>query len=211
MRRVRADRQDPLEGLSEVWRHRLGLRQRLRRGPGHDLPQDRAVDRIVAAFADCPKAPITKDRRETPSFGYRAVHVIVFVDSMPVEIQVRTKSQNTWAQMVEKLGDRWGRGLRYGYGPDEPDAPAIRTAGSPSRRQVMDLMIELSDMIDQAERSELEIKLLHEEVLALDPEHRRDLTERMDNLIASRNASTRDLMTFVDRVATQLGVQDEAR
>lgn len=84
---------------------------------GGRLEQDRAVGRIATAFADCPKTPVVKDRRENPSFGYRAVHVIVFIDSVPVEIQVRTQGQNTWAQIVEKLGDRWGRGLRYGLGP----------------------------------------------------------------------------------------------
>lgn len=31
-----------------------------------------------------------RNRRETPSYGYRAVHVIVFPDGIPVEIQIRT-------------------------------------------------------------------------------------------------------------------------
>src|SRR6516165_3405873 len=67
--------------------------------------QDQIVERIVAAFSDCPKPPLKIDRRERPNHGYRAVHVIVFEDSTPVEIQVRTKMQDTWAQITEKLGD----------------------------------------------------------------------------------------------------------
>lgn len=53
------------------------------------------------------------DRRSVPSHGYRAVHVVVFPEGIPVEIQVRTELQNYWAQIVERLADRWGRGVRY--------------------------------------------------------------------------------------------------
>lgn len=70
------------------------------------------------AFASCPRAPRLIDHRKTPSHGYRAVHVVVFEDGIPVEIQIGTKIQDTWAQITEKLGDAWGRGLRYGLGPD---------------------------------------------------------------------------------------------
>jgi hypothetical protein len=67
----------------------------------------------------CAKLPESKivDRRLKPSFGYRAVHVIVTLDGLPVEIQVRTLLQHYWAQSVEKLADELGRGLRYGEKP----------------------------------------------------------------------------------------------
>jgi hypothetical protein len=45
--------------------------------------QDQVVGRIMAAFGDYPKAPQIIDRREKPSYSYRAVHVIVFEDSTP--------------------------------------------------------------------------------------------------------------------------------
>jgi hypothetical protein len=115
--------------------------------------QDQVVDRIMAAFEDCPKAPQKIDRRERPSHGYRAVHVIVFEDSTPVEIQVRTKLQDKWAQISEKLGDLWGRGLRYGQGPDLPDAPAV--PGSEfTRRQGVEAVALLADNIADIERLE---------------------------------------------------------
>jgi DNA-binding ferritin-like protein len=38
--------------------------------------QDQAVNRIMDAFQDSPKAAQRIDRRERPSYGYRAVHVI---------------------------------------------------------------------------------------------------------------------------------------
>ena len=60
------------------------------------------------------------DRRVTPSSGYRAVHLIPVVLGLPVEIQLRTASQDAWAQASEKLGDLWGRWHRYGLPPEGP-------------------------------------------------------------------------------------------
>lgn len=83
--------------------------------------QDDIVARVVAAFADGSRPPKVKDRRQAPSHGYRAVHVIGTVEDLPVEIQVRTGRQDRWAQIVESLGDRWGRQIRYGESPPQPD------------------------------------------------------------------------------------------
>jgi hypothetical protein len=60
------------------------------------------------------------DRRATPSHGYRAVHVVVRVDDCLCEIQVRTRGQHVWAEVVERLADHWGRQIRYGGDPDDP-------------------------------------------------------------------------------------------
>jgi len=51
--------------------------------------------------------------------GYRAVHVVVYIGGLPVEIQVRTKAQDQWANAFEKFADVVGRGIRYGESPDE--------------------------------------------------------------------------------------------
>lgn len=82
------------------------------------------MSRIVAEFADTNRPPKVKDRRAEPSAGYRAVHVVVTVQDVPVEIQVRTARQDEWAQLVEALADKWGRGIRYGDDPEQPDEPA---------------------------------------------------------------------------------------
>jgi len=120
--------------------------------------QDRATSRVIDIFASCPRPPLVKDRRKTPSYGYRAVHVIVFPENMPVEIQLRTDLQNGWAQFAERLGDLWGRGLRYGTGPDDPDLPA----GNPfakglTRAQVVDIWAGMSDLLYDIERLDLEL------------------------------------------------------
>lgn len=60
------------------------------------------------------------NRRARPSFGYRAVHVIVSLDGINIEIQVRTLMQHVWADLMERLADRFGRQIRYGQPPVPP-------------------------------------------------------------------------------------------
>jgi len=71
--------------------------------------QDEARDAICEAFESMGCTCKVIDRRENPTYGYRAVHVIVYWDGIPVESQIRTELQDTWAQIVERMGDRWGR------------------------------------------------------------------------------------------------------
>jgi len=81
--------------------------QKLRRGSASlGSMQDLAGLRIVGAIslsqqdgisaelhAEFPEAR-TVDRRAVPSHGYRAVHVVPIVDDYPVEIQLRTETQD---------------------------------------------------------------------------------------------------------------------
>lgn len=53
------------------------------------------------------------DRCETPRQGYRAVHAVVRVDRVHVEIQVRTPLQHLWAEFYERAADEFGRWIRY--------------------------------------------------------------------------------------------------
>lgn len=74
--------------------------------------QDVVVDSLMNAF---PKANVV-DRREKPSYGYRAVHVIVEISGKTVEIQVRTSFQHIWAEISEKYADLYGSEIKYGGG-----------------------------------------------------------------------------------------------
>lgn len=60
------------------------------------------------------------DRRDKPSHGYRAVHVIVWIGDKAVEVQVRTEPQHAWAEYAEKLADTIDPALKYGGGPKGP-------------------------------------------------------------------------------------------
>jgi hypothetical protein len=108
--------------------------------------QDRLVGGVTARFDDYR----VKDRRAEPSFGYRAVHIIVKRQGRPVEIQVRTHLQDLWAQIVERLADDWGRGIRYGEPPSEPDLLAM---GSLTRQQFVQGVMALAERISDAERA----------------------------------------------------------
>ena len=74
------------------------------------MTQDEVVEGLKELFSD----PEVDDRREHPSHGYRAVHVIAEVQGKPVEIQVRTRLQDLWAQLCEVISDEIDKDLKYG-------------------------------------------------------------------------------------------------
>jgi putative GTP pyrophosphokinase len=51
--------------------------------------------------------------------GYRAVHVLIETEDRIVEVQLRTASQNRWADEVELAADRLSIGLKDGEGPED--------------------------------------------------------------------------------------------
>jgi len=104
-----------------------------------DVPsQDRAVRQLTDLFPDS----TVVDRRLKPSFGYRAVHVIAMQDDKPIEIQVRTHVQHGWAELSEKFSDVVDPSIKYGGG---------------SNKDILRLLNDLSDLIAQMERAELDI------------------------------------------------------
>jgi hypothetical protein len=125
---------------------------------GSRREQDEAVNDIVAWFRrkGC-KVQDPIDRRKSPSSGYRAVHVVVVIDGVPAEIQVRTELQDLWAQAYERLGDRWGRAIRYGGEPDQPDAPALPGHPDVTRLGMVTFMAALSDQIHEVEMARLQV------------------------------------------------------
>ncbi len=76
------------------------------------VEQERVVDLLAKLFQE---ATIV-DRRENPSHGYRAVHVVVTRGEKLVEIQVRTSYQHVWAELSEKLSDVFDPAIKYGGG-----------------------------------------------------------------------------------------------
>jgi ppGpp synthetase/RelA/SpoT-type nucleotidyltranferase len=82
--------------------------------------QDRLAAEVARRFPADPRSPRTRDRRSEPSHGYRAMHVIVSFEDLSIEVQVRTIAQHLWADLMERLADRLGRGIRYGENPVLP-------------------------------------------------------------------------------------------
>jgi ppGpp synthetase/RelA/SpoT-type nucleotidyltranferase len=91
------------------------------------------------------------------------VHVIVSVDELPVEVQIRTKAQHLWAEVFERLADRLGRAIRYGGLPQEPGA----TMGQHSAQDLLAQVIEASQGIAITEKLEVDLKELEESVASL--------------------------------------------
>lgn len=114
--------------------------------------QDEVVRQIETAFAasDPDRPPSIKDRRAEPSHGYRAVHVVVHHMGLPLEIQVRTGLQDVWAQIVERLGDTWGRELRYGEPIRDGDEPLVAGADV-TKNEFMEQVMALGDAVSWLE------------------------------------------------------------
>ena len=81
-----------------------------------DLKQQEALMvELTGIFSDSKP----QDRRLSPQYGYRAVHLIVKVNGFPLEIQVRSQLQHYWAQYSEMIADQRGQDLKYGGGDVE--------------------------------------------------------------------------------------------
>jgi ppGpp synthetase/RelA/SpoT-type nucleotidyltranferase len=117
--------------------------------PEGGLREQRAVvARVIETFSGDGRPPKLIDRLASPSHGYRALHVEVESLGLPVEIQVRTFPQHRWAELTEKLGDLWGRGIRYGEPPEESDRLVV---GNTTRAEVWSTVTQLGEVIAEAE------------------------------------------------------------
>jgi ppGpp synthetase/RelA/SpoT-type nucleotidyltranferase len=119
--------------------------------------QDELVRQLLDLF---PGAPID-DRRETPSFGYRAVHVLPRIDGHSVEIQVRTRIEDQWAELSEKLADLFGIEVKYGGGPAE----------------IRDFLDRYSSVIALISRGEAQSRRLLDELHAAEPQLKSEMVE----------------------------------
>lgn len=102
--------------------------------------QDELCEELKRRFPADPREPSSKNRRLEPSYGYRAVHVLVCVDDVNIEIQIRTFAQHVWANLMERLADRLGRQIRYGEPPVAPPGTS-----QPRVQAVVDAMMRVSE------------------------------------------------------------------
>ncbi len=72
---------------------------------------------VASLKTDFPEASVI-DRRDKPSYGYRAVHIIAEISGKPIEIQVRTSLQHLWAELSEKSSDVLDPTIKYGGGSE---------------------------------------------------------------------------------------------
>jgi ppGpp synthetase/RelA/SpoT-type nucleotidyltranferase len=182
------------------------------------MEQDHARDTICGHFTPAGHDCRVRDRRKDPSHGYRAVHVIVQFGGIPVEIQIRTELQDSWAQIVERLGDQWGRGLRYGAGPEMPDA-RVRIGDSVTTRQfVMDTLLTTSNHINAAEAAQTALHAIEEDdslqaTLSDLRERDEETAERIRRLVSQVDEAKRtvhEMHERLRRILELLAQTDEA-
>jgi ppGpp synthetase/RelA/SpoT-type nucleotidyltranferase len=81
------------------------------------LPDDRSVDAARDALLATGFRSRAVDRRVTPQYGYRGLHLIVTVGDRDVEVQLRSGLQHLWAELCERYADEFGSDVKYGGGP----------------------------------------------------------------------------------------------
>jgi GTP pyrophosphokinase len=120
------------------------------------------------------------DRRQTPSFGYRAVHLIVRVSGRPVEVQIRTLIQHYWAESSEKLSDA-DPAVKYG-------------GGAPEVRDILDRWSRSAAAIEAAELKTIRAAALLAEIPE-GPEREEALAYKatFDTLLAQFRKQLRDI------------------
>lgn len=173
--------------------------------------QDEVVEELrseLEEIEDC-ECPPPIDRRETPSHGYRAVHLVPRISGFRVEIQVRTVLQDAWANLMEKWADLHGREIRYGGEPDDADKPFTDSIPDLTPRSLTKELLDLSESIAEFETAEVEVKKSALEKLAeqgVTITEIADDPERVDRAVAKGLAPRRETL---DRVMELLETQLE--
>lgn len=97
----------------------------------------------LSAFAREPRDYVANPK----DIGYRAIHFVVRRDGRAVEVQVRTRAQQQWAEAVEAMDARRNLNLKDGVGPSEL-IEYFSTAGQVLHHREYDLPMS-SDLVDQ--------------------------------------------------------------
>ncbi|GAB2890878.1 hypothetical protein GCM10027027_02280 [Neomicrococcus lactis] len=85
------------------------------------LDEQDIVTRAIAGMFDHDTKECSKDLREKPQSGYRALHLRLDLECR-VEVQVRTHLQGKCANMYEAAADLYGRDIRYDSIPEDRSA-----------------------------------------------------------------------------------------
>ncbi|HVS80126.1 MAG TPA: RelA/SpoT domain-containing protein [Pyrinomonadaceae bacterium] len=128
--------------------------------------QDEVVRRVTELF----HKSILVDRREQPSHGYRAVHLIAHMNGKLIEIQVRTLLQHLWAELSEKLSDVVDKAIKYGGGERDIASPLLTVSENIKSFEGREKPFqELVSRYAQA-RSKLDARETDEQIITMDRE-----------------------------------------
>ena len=86
--------------------------------------------------------------------GYRAIHIYTRYHGRRIEVQLRTRAQDSWAKMVEDVTSKTGVDFKNGDGPEEVHGQlrrlstllSMREPGQPYTEDLMDILTQLAMM-----------------------------------------------------------------
>ena len=86
--------------------------------------------------------------------GYRAIHIHTRYHGRRIEVQLRTREQDSWAKIVEDLTSKTGIDFKNGDGPDEvhdllrelSEGLSRREPGQPHAEALTDILTRLAMM-----------------------------------------------------------------
>jgi GTP pyrophosphokinase len=151
------------------------------------------------------------DRRQNPSYGYRAVHAIVRYDGKVIEIQIRTQLQHGWAELSEKLADVEDPSIKYGGGTaslrkllDQSsglvgEVEEMETVVEDAKRKRKRMGLQLQRIVQQADANE-EIKAMLPSVI----EARNQALKAARRLVAQHKALKVGLRETLSEVISKL-------
>jgi ppGpp synthetase/RelA/SpoT-type nucleotidyltranferase len=133
-----------------------------------------AQDSVVQSLKSLFEHSTVIDRREKPSHGYRAVHVVVKHRGKLIEIQVRTSLQHLWAELSEKFSDIVNPAIKYGGGDEDYQELLIDTSSTIAKVELLEAELEISDVWDDLTNDQKdEISEMKEELVSI----RRNMSE----------------------------------
>jgi len=150
----------------------------------------KAQERVIASLRKVfPEAALV-DRRELPSYGYRAVHMVPRIHGLPVEIQIRTSVQHLWAELSEKYADVVDPAIKYGGGP--PHARNLLDQGSVVIAKVETLEVTSIEMKANLAKAKRQAAKLDKKIATMPAKERRKVMRDL-KYIRARKKLAKDI------------------
>lgn len=152
-------------------------------------------DSVVQSIKNLFEKTSIVDRRQQPSHGYRAVHVIVSSLDKMIEIQVRTSLQHLWAELSEKLSDKVDPAIKYGAGDEKARSLLTRSSNMIIRLESLETdlaktkkKLSLENRLTDADKQQIaELEKDQSSMRRLLSEILRDRIERVEDLVGENN------------------------
>lgn len=145
--------------------------------------QELVVQSLKSLFEDT----TVIDRRERPSHGYRAVHVIVNHGGKLIEIQIRTSPQHLWAELSEKYSDIVDPAIKYG-------------GGSKDAQEILEKASKLVETEESNERLFTEVLMISSEQDHLSDELKQQISELQEGRNSLRQRNLNLLRTLIESI-----------